>query len=214
MCLCLRARGVEGACYVSVLLCTHTPCYFRGRVSYNGVSGWHGGNLSAMPRTLLAQPGKGGACSPRSAWGHDAVPCGASGLSFFPGNVPPNCCWPRQPSSSPLRGAWEVRQTGWLPYHCIGQRCFCVFPSVSRTQRGFICLELCWVASVATNYLARQCKTGFLLNGSGKAMNLVLTGASLGTCNPQQCHGTPGCLSGPQGARPLSDTAYRLNSAS
>lgn len=116
---------------------------------------------------------------------------------------PRTCCWPHQPSSSlaPMEPG-KSSKTVWLHYTHIGQRYFYVFPS---TQRAFICLELCCVARVATSYLVRQCKTGFLLKGSGKAINLDLTGASLGTCDPPPCHWTPECLSGPQGARPFND---------
>lgn len=153
----------------SVLLCSHAPCV-RGvgsvlfqRVSFTitGCPAGHGGGIcQPCPGLWLPNLGMGGACRPRSAWGHDAVHCGASGLSSFPGNLPSSSLAPVEPGKS--------SKTGWLHYTRIGQRYFYGFPSMNRTQRALICLELCCAARVATNYLARQCKTDFLLKGQGK----------------------------------------------
>lgn len=123
--------------------CAHTHRVFsEGEFLITGV---RLGKLPAGPRTLVAQPGRGVPAGPGMPG--VTMPCPVVPLVRPPSQeiCPRTAAGRGSPLiSSPWSLAWEVQQTGWLHYHCIEQPCFYVFPSVTRTQRAFICLELCW----------------------------------------------------------------------
>lgn len=100
--------------WTHVLVCE--GCGFRviseGGFHYNGVSGWAWEEICQLcPGLWLPSLGRGGACWPRSAWGHDAVHCGASGLPSFSGNLPTDLLLAASALFiSGSHGAWEVQQ--------------------------------------------------------------------------------------------------------